>query len=109
MNYDPDHRNRSFTPVIIGTVLSVPLLFATHTVVTRHLIHRGLIGILAVAGSLQAVIQLVCFLRIGWEERPYRNLWMFLFMAVLIAILVAGSMWIMHHLAYNTMHVRSSR
>jgi cytochrome o ubiquinol oxidase operon protein cyoD len=62
-----------------------------------------LIYILMGLAAIQACVQLVCFLHIGEEEKPRFNLVTFLFMALVLVIIVFGSIWIMHHLSYNVM------
>lgn len=89
---------------VIGFILSIILTMAAYFFVTEHLF-KGLaltvaLGTLAIG---QALVQLFFFLDLGREPKPKWNLIHFLFMVLVLVILVAGSMWIMHHLDYNMM------
>src|SRR5271169_1096834 len=89
---------------VIGFILSIVLTLAAYFIVVEHLL-TGL-GMTLALGSLailQALIQLIFFLDLGKEPKPRWNLIHFLFMVLLLVILVAGSLWIMHHLDYNMM------
>lgn len=57
-----------------------------------------LLGALALG---QMLIQLVFFLHINDEVGPRLKLLSFTFMGMILFIVVAGSLWIMHHLNYN--------
>jgi len=81
----------------LGLFLSLFLTFGMYVLNAPHpLILLGL-------AALQVLVQLFCFLHLGVEAKPRWNFMMFLFMAFTIAILVAGSLWIMANLDYNTM------
>ncbi len=62
---------------------------------TRELLIVVLVG-LAVA---QLIVQLTCFLHLGKENKPRWNLITFTFAVLVVVILVAGTLWIMSHLA----------
>jgi len=96
--------NFSFKPIFIGFVLSVIFTAAAYRIVTHYHVSKMMmteaVVILAVA---QAVLQLIFFLHLGLESKPRWNTFMFLSMLFFIVVLVAGSVWIMWHLGYNTM------
>ena len=50
---------------------------------------------------VQLVVQLVFFLHLGRERQPRWNLLAFAFMAIVLLILVLGSLWIMNNLNYH--------
>ena len=54
-------------------------------------------------GLLQIIVQLILFLHLNSEKRPRWNLIVFLFMVLIAAILVIGSLWIMANLDYRMM------
>ena len=89
---------------VIGFILSIVLTLAAYFIVVEHLL-TGLSMTLALGSLaiLQALIQLIFFLDLGKEPKPRWHLIHFLFMVLVLVILVAGSMWIMHHLDYNMM------
>lgn len=47
---------------------------------------------------LQAILQLLCFLHLGQEPKPYWETIVFLFMVVILLIISLGSLWIMNDL-----------
>ena len=62
-----------------------------------------LIAIIMFCAVLQFAIQLIYFLHMGKEEKPYWNFTVFLSTMGVVFILVTGSLWIMYHLNYNMM------
>ncbi len=95
--------NKSFKPSIIGFVISLFLSIGLwRIVVKQEYSHWLTITILAVA-VLQAVFQLVFFLHLGMESKPYWNAITFVFALLVMFILVGGSIWIMNNLNYNLM------
>lgn len=96
--------NASVKPVVLGFILSVVLTFAAYRITTQaHLVEWELLTLVIVLGSLQALIQLVFFLHVGLESRPRWNLLMFLLTVFLVAIIIGGSVWIMHNVNHNLM------
>jgi cytochrome o ubiquinol oxidase operon protein cyoD len=65
------------------------------------LTHRFLIGVILLFAMLQLIVQLVFFLHLGREKKPRWNLQVLMFAALVVTILVAGSIWIMSNLDYN--------
>lgn len=96
--------NRSFKPLSVGFVLSVILTLAAYRIATRyHLRHMELAITLFSIGTIQALIQMVFFLHLGVENKPHWSLLTFFFTALVIVIVIGGSLWIMANLNYNTM------
>ena len=54
-------------------------------------------------GTILALIQLVFFLHLGMESKPHWNTIAFLFMALVMLVVIGGSLWIMYNLNYNDM------
>lgn len=88
----------------LGLLLCLLLTLAAYFLVVKHLL-TGPTLIFAVIGLalLQAIVQLLLFLHVGDEPKPYWNLMVFLFMLLVVVILVFGSLWIMYNLDYRTM------
>lgn len=96
--------NVSFKPLWIGFILSSVLIFAVYRIVAHmHLKHDVLMVSVVLIGCITALIQLIFFLHLGLEEKPRWNLLMFVFGALLMVILIGGSLWIMSNLNYNVM------
>ena len=96
--------NVSFKPLILGFVLSFILVLAAYRIVMHyHLACETLTLTLIGLAILQALIQLAFFLHLGLESKPRWNLMMFFFTALLVVILIGGSLWIMKNLRYNVM------
>src|SRR5262245_59911058 len=102
---DEHHRwNFSFKPSYLGFVLSVLLTAGMYFFITHHHLHgKELIWAICMMGTVQALIQLVFFLHLGMESKPHWNTITFLFAALVIIVVVGGSLWIMQNLNYNLM------
>jgi cytochrome o ubiquinol oxidase operon protein cyoD len=101
-----EHRH---TPVpyisyVIGFLLSVITTLLAYFIVVNG-IWSTQVAIYAVLGIavVQLVVQVVFFLHIGRGSRW--KLLTFLFTLMVVAILVGGSIWIMHNLNYNMMEM----
>lgn len=94
----------STKPGIIGLVLSALLTLAAYRIVTYyHLTNMALVYTVFSLGIIQALLQFVFFMNLGLEDRPYWQMITFLFTALIIIIVVGGTMWIMSNLNYNLM------
>ena len=100
-----DHAwNKALYPLVIGTCLSFGLLVLTYVLgVAHYLSGLTLVFTILGLGTLQAVIQLIFFLHLGLESKPHWNLITFLFTALIIVVIVGGSIWIMYNINYNMM------
>jgi len=100
-------RERAATSIvlpIVGFLISILLVLGAVFLVTHKML-RGpelLIGVLGL-GLIQAVVQLICFFFLGFESGPKWNLLTLIFMVIVVAIVVTGSIWIMINLDYNLM------
>jgi cytochrome o ubiquinol oxidase subunit IV len=87
---------------ITGFVWSIGLTLIAYSLVVQHHFSRTtLIATIVGLALLQAVIQLLYFLHLGTETKPRWKLFVFLFMLMVVAILVLGSLWIMNNLNYH--------
>jgi cytochrome o ubiquinol oxidase subunit IV len=100
--YGPGHG--SFKSYVFGFIWSIILTLVAYFLVTEHLLSGwNLIFTIVGLGVVQTLIQLLFFLHLGSEPKPRRYLLIFLFMALVLAILVGGSLWIMHNLDERVM------
>ncbi|KAG6558942.1 Cytochrome bo(3) ubiquinol oxidase subunit 4 [Candidatus Rhabdochlamydia oedothoracis] len=94
----------AFKSYLTGFFLSILLTLAAYFLVVEHVFSsRVLISIIIGLGIVQMFIQLLFFLHLGQEPKPYWNSQLFLFMITILVILVIGSLWIMENLRYNVM------
>lgn len=96
--------NQSYKPQFIGFVTSLVLTVAVYRMVTHHELTDFLLTItIFVLGIIQALLQLFFFLHLGMESKPQWGMITFLFTALVILIVIGGSMWIMQNLNYDLM------
>jgi cytochrome o ubiquinol oxidase subunit IV len=92
---------RSLTTYLTGFVLAVILTAIPFTLVWGGILTgTAVYVVIAVAAILQVIVHLVFFLHIDLKSTPSENLFFLGFAAVLICIMVGGSLWIMmdlHH------------
>jgi cytochrome o ubiquinol oxidase operon protein cyoD len=87
---------------VVGFGLSLLTTFDAYLLVTRGLLHgKGLVMSLAALAITQLVVQLLCFLHLGKEPKDRLRLWSLLFAALVVMIVVFGSIWIMDNLNYH--------
>jgi cytochrome o ubiquinol oxidase operon protein cyoD len=94
----------TFKAYVLGFILSILLTVAAYLVVAEQLL-AGWTLVFAIIGLAiaQMFVQLLLFLHLGKESKPRWNLLIFLFMALVVVILVFGSLWIMYNLNYRVM------
>lgn len=89
---------------IIGFVLSIFLSGIAFFLVMADLAKgTTIIYILVGLAIVQAIGQVIYFLHIGKEEKPRWETGLLLFMAMVVLIIVVGSLWIMFDLEKRTM------
>ncbi len=99
-----DSGQGSLASYLVGFVLSVLLTIGAYWLVVNHiLIGWHLVGAIIVLAVIQLIVQLFCFLHLGRESKPRWNLFVLLFAALIILIVVIGSLWIMSNLNYRMM------
>ncbi len=97
---------------VTGFLLSLALTLVAYIPVSRHVSsHHATfsdtflliwVGALAI---IQLFVQLIFFLHLGHESKPRWNLTVASFAALIVLILVLGSIWIMNNLDYHHPHV----
>lgn len=97
---------------VIGFILSIILTLAAYLLVDQHVVsghmawgHSFLMVAVVALALVQMIVQLIFFLHLGRESKPYWNLIVFLYAFLLVTIIVIGSLWVMYHLNYNMMHM----
>lgn len=92
----------SFKSYLTGFILSVELTLVAYWLIVDRVFSDNLL-IWAILGLafIQLVVQLVYFLHLDKESNPRWNLMVFSFMAIVLVIIVFGSLWIMHNLNYH--------
>ena len=93
---------------IIGFVVSVVLTLIAFGLVRTHVAHHHtypsdnfmIVSLLGLA-VVQLFVQMVFFLHIRRGGKPRWNAWAFGFAAVVVVILVIGSLWIMSNLNHR--------
>ncbi len=99
-----------FSSYIWGFILSLIATLLAYILTINHLLSRSwAIGlVIAVLALSQFFTQLILFLHLGQESKPKFKLLIFGFMALVVIILVAGSVWIMNNLNYRMMNNSTS-
>ena len=93
---------KNYYSYIVGFGLSVITTFlAYYFVVNEVWPNEVLVYVVLAIAVVQLVVQVVFFLHIGRGSKW--KLITFLFTVLIIAIVVVGSIWIMHNLNYNMM------
>jgi len=91
----------SLASYISGFIFSLLLSIAAYFLVTEHILEGNtLIATIAGLALVQLVVQLVFFLHLD-KLKSHLNLAIFFFMALIAAILIFGTLWIMKNLNYN--------
>lgn len=89
---------------LAGFTASLFLTAASFLLVAAKLLpDQALAYTVALLGLLQAVVQLRFFLHVGKEAKPRWELFIFYFMALVLLIIVLGSLWIMYDLNTRVM------
>jgi cytochrome o ubiquinol oxidase operon protein cyoD len=98
-------RHGSLESYVTGFVLSLVLTLAAYFAVVNDVLKgKAVIAAIIVLAIAQLLVQLVFFLHIDRERKPRHMLLIFLFMLIVLAIVVGGSLWIMEGLDYNMSH-----
>ena len=94
---------------MIGFVACIALTLASFGAVMTGLLPRGAVmGVLVLLCVVQLLVQLVFFLHLGSAPDQRSNTGIFICTALLIAIIVAGSLWVTHNANVNMMPTQMS-
>jgi cytochrome o ubiquinol oxidase subunit IV len=95
---------RTMRPYIIGIVLAVILTAIPFGLVATGALPRSTtLGVIIVFAIIQILVHLRFFLHIGLQSTPRENLIALAFAAVLIFLMVGGTLWIMFDLYHRMM------
>lgn len=93
------HRSALVGFYLVGFAFSILCTVSAYILVAWHLLPQGvLIATILELALLQCAVQMVCFLHLGLEKHSHLKLLVFGFALLIVAILIAGSLWIMHNL-----------
>ena len=88
--------HRAVKHYVMGFILSIILTLSSYILVVERLLsYWPLISAIGGLAILQMIIQLFYFVHLDTESKPRWNLLSFLFMAMVVVLLVFGSLWIM--------------
>jgi cytochrome o ubiquinol oxidase operon protein cyoD len=98
--HGPAHGSaRSYT---IGFGLSLALTLSAYFLTVTEKAHGwSLIFILTGLALAQLLVQLIFFLHLGKESKPWWNTSVLVFAGGVVVVVVFGSLWIMYNLDYN--------
>ena len=89
---------------VTGFAGALATTIVAFVLVSNHALTGGwLVAALVALALVQLWIQLAFFLHVGEEAKPRWRLTALLFTAVMVLVIVIGSLWIMYHLNYNMM------
>src|SRR5215469_11591983 len=81
----------AFKSYLMGFLLSILLTLVAYFIVVEHILSSGILVFTIIGlGIVQMFIQLLFFLHLGQESKPYWNSQLFLFMLTILVILVIG-------------------
>lgn len=97
-------RHFSFKAYLSAFFFFIVLTLTSYFAVTENLLSGwSLLVLILVCGFVQAILQLGIFLDLFLEEKPRYNLHIFGYMVLILAIVIAGTLWIMYSLNERTM------
>jgi cytochrome o ubiquinol oxidase operon protein cyoD len=98
------HGHGSRRTYLIGFLLSVMLTAVPFWLVMTGALDRPTTAALIIALAVaQILVHTVCFLHVNTRAEGGWTLMAYAFAAVMVLIVIAGSMWIMYHLNANMM------
>ena len=96
------HGNGSRKSYVVGFLLAIALTVVPFGLVMSHS-SIGTPLIIAVFALLQIGVHVVYFLHVNRSEEQRWNLMALVFTAIVVCIIIGGSLWIMHNLYINMM------
>ena len=102
--FETRHHEARYKSYVIGFLLSIAATLLAYFFVVNNVWPKEMLTyvVLAIA-VVQLVVQAVFFLHLGRGSRLKSVT--FLFAILIVLVVVIGSLWIMHHLDYNMMHM----
>lgn len=96
-------RNRDRRSYAIGAALSALLTVIAFATIPMGLPRSTALVVIAIAGLVQAIVQLRCFLHIDLTRQKREDLQLILFSLLLLTIMGGGTVWILTNLAKRMM------
>jgi len=94
----------TFKSYIVGFALSVVLtILSFGTVMHGGFEHDTAVALVVAFCVAQLLVQLLFFLHMGTAPEQRENSSVFLFTILIVAIVVAGSLWVLHNMNTNMM------
>lgn len=99
-------KQHDFGPLVLrylfglGAALCLSVL-AYLFVVEQWLDSSWTMAVLLLLATTQLVIQLICFLHLGFRDRSRNRTMTFIFVMVMSVIIIVGSLWVMKNLDYR--------
>ena len=101
-HHDGGAAHGSVKEYLIGLMLSIVLTAIPFGIVmTEAITGTPAVAIILVCAVAQVLVQLVFFLHMNTSSEQLWNTMSAVFVVVLVAILIVGSIWIMAHLNHN--------
>jgi cytochrome o ubiquinol oxidase operon protein cyoD len=89
---------------VLGLILSIVLtLIPFATVMSGAFATFTTVVVVVVAAVAQILVQLIMFMHMNTKSDEGWNFVSFIFTVTILALVVGGSLWIMHHLHLNMM------
>lgn len=105
----PELEEGTIAAYCLGFFFSTALTLGSFFLVSTQAFSKWqLLGSISALATIQMIVQLIFFLHLGTEHKPKWNLQLFLFMALVVLIVVFGSLWIMYNLNENVMPAHQS-
>ena len=104
-HHEDDAPHGSLYDYVVGFVLSVILTAIPFWLVMGEVFDNKLVtAVLIMAfAAVQIVVHMVCFLHMNPRSEGGWTIMALIFTLVIVAIMLAGSFWVMHHLNVNMM------
>lgn len=94
---------------VVGFILSLGLTALSFGAVMSGTLPRGMIlPAITLLAVVQLLVQLIYFLHLGTAPEQRNNTMIFILTGLLIATIVAGSLWVMHNANVNMMSTQVS-
>ncbi len=95
--------NRLLNKYLLGFAVALILSILSYVVVTGEWLGNAVttMAVLLFLATAQLVIQLVCFLHLGFEGRSRNRTYTIAFTVIMMLIIVIGSLWVMRNLDYH--------
>ncbi|MCB8887772.1 MULTISPECIES: cytochrome o ubiquinol oxidase subunit IV [Halomonadaceae] len=101
---EPASAHGSTKSYVLGLVLSLVLTIIPFGAVMMGAFSTPVtVWIIVITAVLQMLVQLVMFMHLNTKADEGWNMMSFVFTVSILALVVGGSLWIMHHLHINMM------